>query len=1169
MVKKIDSVLEYFNGDELAAASWTSKYALDGEVTPEDTLKRVAKEFARIEQRNKGYYPEKRFSVNLCDYSDYYKERKELNEGRIYELFKGFKYIVPGGSVLYGCGNPMPISLSNCFVLGAPDDSYSSIMNIRNQLVQIEKRRGGVGIDLSKLRPRGAAVNNSAGTSTGAASFMQGFSDLNNEVAQQGRRGALMLTLSISHPDIEEFIEKKQDLTKVTGANISVKVTDEFMTAVEDDSDYYLRWPCNITDLSEIKKYGDRLEYNQIAYFEDSSHNKIYFKKIKAKNLWNKLIHCAWNTAEPGIIFEDTMHNNAPDGVYDKFKMISTNPCQPAWATVLTKDGIRTFSEVNVGDTIWSSEGWTKIINKQSSGIKRVKEYRTTAGSFYGTENHKLVSFGNKIEAKDARSIDILQGPINISNLYPEYIMDGLVIGDGSTHKCSNNLVYLNIGQNDKDYFESPINKLIIKHRPALKEYAYEVETSITHDELPHTYIRVIPDRFFKGNYDIVCSFLCGLYSANGSVVGNRVTLKTSSSRLRDQVIIMLSSVGIRSYYTVNKPHKVSFSNGDYECKESYDINISSDRDIFYKNIGFIQKYKMSKLEKSLQTQLNKEVKNHKIVEVTTISEEEVFNITVDNDSHTYWTGGLNVSNCGEIGMGAMDSCRLMHINLTSFIDNPFTENAILNHEKLYEVAYESIRLADDLVDLELEAVDKIIDLVKDSKDDVEYKLWSEIRDIGRRGRRCGVGIMGLADMFAMMGIRYGSDESLKFADNVMSIIFKAQLNSTIDLALERGPFLSYDGEIEENARKTNEWYKMVCDFFPEENERMKQVGRRNISFSTIAPTGTVSMMAQCSSGIEPVFMSFYERKKKCTNDNDRVDYVDKVGEKFTIFLVVHPYLKKWATIKYGDVVNDWKLEDWTKAYTESPYYESIASDIPYDKRVELQSVCQTYITHSISSTINLPKDTNEEVISNIYKKAWLLKNKGQTVYRDQCREGVLTSVGDTNKANTILDKDAPKRPKSLDADFYSVKVKAEQFIILVGLLEGKPYEVFAFKPSIAFNIPNHKGKIIKVKKMHYTFVSDKIQIDNLQLANDNIEERAATLYTSMLLRHGVPIKHIIKIAKKVNENIISFSSAMCRTLSKYLDKEDTSETCPNCGGRLVREGGCIHCLDCEYSKCL
>lgn len=833
------SVLEYFKGDELAASTWQNKYAAKGEVTPNDTHRRLAKEFARIENKYETN------TVDLLKLSKYGFERKPLNEDSIFELFKDFKYIIPGGSVLAGCGTGDLVSLSNCFVIDSPKDSYAEIMKTRNQQIQLMKRRGGVGYDLSKLRPRGASVNNAAKTSTGAASFMDVCSDITNEVAQNGRRGALMLSMSINHPDIEEFITKKQDLTKVTGANISVKVTDEFMKAVVEDSDYILRFPIN-SDISNVST--NYIEYNNLVYLNDS---KCYIKKIKAKELWDKLMHCAWNTAEPGIMFEDAMHNSS-DGVYPEFKMVSTNPC-------------------------------------------------------------------------------------------------------------------------------------------------------------------------------------------------------------------------------------------------------------------------------------------------------------------------------GEIPMGPYDSCRLIHLNLTSFIDNPFTKNACINKNKLYKISYEAMRLADDLVDLEIEAVDKIINVVKDEEDYVEFNLWSRIKETAIQGRRAGLGFTGMADAVAMLNTKYDSEQGLEYIEELMHTIFKGQLDSQIDMAIERGSFKAWDSDKEFSGLSgNNAWYKWLFDNFKDETKRMLICGRRNISWSTVAPTGTVSIMAGCSSGIEPIFMPFYERKRKCMSESDRVDYVDKVGEKYTLFIVVHPTLKRYATgyLNYSDEeLNKWTIRDWEVTFRESPWFNSTANDIDWKQRVKLQGIIQKYITHSISSTVNLSNSTTEEEIANIYIEAWLAGNKGQTIYRDGSREGVLNKV---DKPKVIDNREAPKRPKELEADYHQIKVKGEQFIVLIGLLDDKPYEIFTFRPLRPVDIPQHKGKIIKNKKMYYSFDSEYIQLSDLQLANTAIEEKAATLYSSMLLRHGVSIEYIVKTAKKVNDNITSFSSAMCRILSKYIKpSEIKGESCPDCGGKLVRDGGCVHCIDCGYSKCL
>ena len=856
--------LEYFKGDELAASTWRNKYAAEGEQTPDDTHKRLAKEFARVESN---YNWKSNIDRAFSNLSNYGYVRPQLDEEAIYQLFKDFKYIIPGGSVMSGCGTGALVSLSNCFVIGSPKDSYAEIMKTRSQQAQLMKRRGGVGYDLSQLRPRGAKVNNAAKSSTGAASFMDVCSDITNEVAQNGRRGALMLSMSINHPDIEEFITKKQDLTKVTGANISVKVTDEFMQAVENDKDYILRFPVDESDLSykETDEFGNTvcIQYDEL-FDGKREYNKLYsigkgrfIKLIKARELWNTLMHCAWNTAEPGIMFEGAMHNYSPDGVYPDFKMVGTNPC-------------------------------------------------------------------------------------------------------------------------------------------------------------------------------------------------------------------------------------------------------------------------------------------------------------------------------GEIPMGPFDSCRLIHINLSSYIVDPFTDKAHIDEELLYMHSYEAMRLADDLVDLEIEAVDKIIDTVKNDTDDTEFKLWSKIKETAIQGRRAGLGFTGLADAIAMLGLKYDSDEGINQVEQLMKVMFKGQLDSTIDMAIERGAFPVWDvrkefhAGWEDGGSGQNDWFTVLCKDYNREARRMFQYGRRNISWSTVAPTGTVSIMAGTSSGIEPVFMPFYQRKRKCMSESDRVDYVDKVGEKYTLFTVVHPNLKKWAieTLNYSESeVNEWSLGVWKEIWKESPYYGSTAPEIDWRQRVKLQGVVQKYITHSISSTVNLAKETTEEEIADIYIEAWKQGLKGITIYRDGCREGVLTQV---EKPKTIEGRQAPKRPKVLEADYYQVKVKKEQFIVLVGLLEGKPYEVFAFRPLNPVNIPAHKGTITKVSKMHYSFDSEHINISNLELANTNIEENAATLYSSMLLRHGVDINYIIKTARKVNDNISSFSSAMCRILAKYIPNgEVKGEVCPDCGGTLVREGGCIHCKDCGYSKCL
>ena len=844
-----EELLNYFNGDELAASTWLNKYAKRDEhgntveQTPADMHRRMAKEFARIEKQ----YDDNALPFDQEKFSKHYHKRKPLTEKRIFELFDKFKYVIPAGSVMAGLGADKPVSLSNCFVLPSPEDSYSSIMMTRLNQAELMKRRGGVGYDLSNLRPRGAAVNNAAVTSTGAASFMDVCSDVTNEVAQQGRRGALMISMNANHPDVEEFIEKKQDLTKVTGANVSVQVTDEFMKAVEEDKDYLLRWPIDAFNDPYNVMPQDYEEYNKLYSIKTNNH-KGYVKKVKAKEIWNKIIHCTWNTAEPGVIFKDRMVNFSPDGCYTKYRGVSTNPC-------------------------------------------------------------------------------------------------------------------------------------------------------------------------------------------------------------------------------------------------------------------------------------------------------------------------------GEIFMSGNESCRLIAINMLSFIDKPFTKDAKLNVSRVYDVTYDAMRLGDDLVDLENEAVRRILDVVKDDKYAVD--VWTGILEKGENGRRCGLEFTALSDMCAAMGYKFCTKEANEFVEKVCRLMMSAVLDCQTDMALERGTFPDYDNNVE----NSNEWYKFISEEYPERYRMLNEIGRRNISFTTAGPTGTISMLTQTSSGIEPVFMPYYVRRRKCVTADDRVDYTDKLGINFTEFVVVHPQLKKWAETNMPELLSKFDElteKEWEEIYKQSPWYESCAQDIDWGRRVEVQGIVQKYlITHSISSTVNLPNNVSEQEVSNIYMEAWRNGLKGITVYRDGSREGIMIKKEQKKEDDKFESYvSAPKRPKTLHADFYSTKVKGEVFYVMVGLYKNKPYEIFVYKSDDNKQISNHTGTITKVKKSVYKYESDQIVIGNIS-QKLSTEELATALYSSMLMRTGANLKYIIKTAQKVDDNIASFTSAMVRILRKYL-KEETleGEKCPECGGKLIRENGCIHCIDCGWSRC-
>lgn len=527
--------------------------------------------------------------------------------------------------------------------------------------------------------------------------------------------------------------------------------------------------------------------------------------------------------------------------------------------------------------------------------------------------------------------------------------------------------------------------------------------------------------------------------------------------------------------------------------------------------------------------------------------------------------------------MQPYDSCRLLHLNLTSFVVHPYTKDAFLDIETLKEVARYAIRLGDDLVDLEVEAIDKIMAHIQEStlEENIrELKLWSKIKQSALDGRRCGVGFTGLADTLAMLGSGYTKDGAI-IVETIMKSIFEAELTEEISLAKERGAFRGYSAALEDPTKGFgNDWFTMVSEKFPDLYKEMLQHGRRNVSFSTVAPTGTVSILAQTSSGIEPVFAIYYTRRKKCT-EGETPDFVDQNGEKFKEFKIFHIPFLSWAKVELGvDSIFETleEISSMTKVELEefiklSPWYQNTAPEIDWKTRIKIQSIVQLYTTHSISSTLNLPSSTTEKDIDYIYKTAYKYGLKGVTVYRDGSRSGVL--VTDSTSNTTFSQHDAPKRPKTLNAELHVVKVKKIKYAVIVGLMENKPYEVFAFELGEGNFLPQ-KGKVTKIKRGFYNFIGDEdLVIEGIHLASDKVEERASSIYISMLLRHGAPIEYVIETMKKVSENIASFTSAVCRVLMKYCHKEISSEVCPECGGQLLREAGCKKCNNCGYSLCL
>ena len=835
----LEYAVAYFNGDELAGTTWMNKYAMKDyegnfvEKNPDDMHKRMAKEFGRIEADYKLKY---NLNGSAKFLSKYGQEREDLTEAKVYSLFKEFGYIIPQGSVMSSLGNHYKLaSLSNCIVVPELHDSYGGVFYTDQQLAQLFKRRCGVGVDISNLRPAGSSVSNAAGSTSGAVSFMNRFSHNTREVAQNGRRGALMLSMDIAHPDVEDFITIKQDLQKVTGANISIRLSDEFMHAVEANAEYTHKWPIE-------------------------SDNPKFTKTVNAKELWNTIIQCAHNTAEPGLIFLDRQHWYSTSSVYPGYKNTSTNPCS-------------------------------------------------------------------------------------------------------------------------------------------------------------------------------------------------------------------------------------------------------------------------------------------------------------------------------EIAMQGGDSCRLIALNLYNFVDNPFTKDASFRMEDFYKATYEGQRLMDDLVDLETEAIGRILNKV-DADDEpenikmVEKETWELLLKTGKEGTRTGLGFTALADMVAALGMAIDSDEAIAMVESIMKEKCRAEFDSSIDMSLSRGSFVGFDSKIE----KTSEFVQMLEKELPDVYERMMKFGRRNISISTVAPTGTLSMLAQTSSGIEPVFMTHYKRRRKL-NEQDRdakVDFIDDSGDKWQEFNVYHHNLKTWMEVTGETDIS------------KSPYAGSTAPEINWNKRVEMQAAVQKYVTHSISSTINLPNDVSLDEVSNIYLESWKQGTKGITVYRDGSRAGVLVSADEKKDAvlenSEFRETKAPSRPKRLDAKVVRFQNKKEKWIAVVGLLNGRPYEIFTGKTEDVFNMPAavEYGWIIKNKRedgsSQYDFQYEdkegyKVTMGGLSRSFDKEFWNYAKLISGVL-RHGMPLHYVVDLIGKMNlydENINTWKSGVVRALKTFIANGTTvsDHTCGECGDEgLVYEEGCLKCVSCGYSKC-
>ena len=853
-----EASLRYFGGDELAARVWVNKYAMKDsfgniyEKSPEDMHWRIANEVARMEQ----------------------KYKNPISAQEIFDLLDHFRYIIPAGSPMTGIGNNYQIaSLSNCFVIGLDGDadSYGAILRIDEEQVQLMKRRGGVGHDLSHVRPKGSPVNNSALTSTGLVPFMERYSNSTREVAQDGRRGALMLSVSIKHPDAEAFVDAKMEEGKVTGANVSVKITDSFMEAAVNDRPFVQQFPIN-------------------------AEQPTYSKEISAKKLWEKIVHNAWKSAEPGVLFWDTIiRESLPDCYADLgFRTVSTNPC-------------------------------------------------------------------------------------------------------------------------------------------------------------------------------------------------------------------------------------------------------------------------------------------------------------------------------GEIPLCPYDSCRLLSINLYSYVKNPFTEEATFDFDLFRKHALLAQRLMDDIVDLEMEKIDRIMEKIKsDPQNDevkhAEYHLWEKIKEKSGKGRRTGVGITAEGDMIAAMGLRYGTEEATKFAVEVHKTLALSAYRSSATMAQERGAFSIFEAERERN----NPFVLRIKEADPQLYSDMMKHGRRNIACLTIAPTGTTSLMTQTTSGIEPVFLPVYTRRRK-VNPNDtevHVDYVDEVGDSFEEYIVYHKKFLEWMKINGLDTTKKYTQAEINDLVKRSPYYKATANDVDWLMKVRMQGAIQKWVDHSISVTVNLPNNVDEALVNKLYVEAWRSGCKGCTIYRDGSRSGVMISVSkkDKKKKNdngreTSQDSDlnsseekhehvctppqvVEERPQVLDCDVVRFQNNKEKWVAFVGLLDGYPYEIFTGlqddDEGIVLPKSVTKGKIIKQTNADGTHRYD-FQFENKRGYKTTVEglsEKFNPEYwnyaklISGVLRYRMPIDHVIHLVGSLqlkDESINTWKNGVERALKKYVTDGTTvsGQTCPICGQEtLVYQEGCLICTNCGASRC-
>lgn len=995
-------------------------------------------------------------------------------------------------------------------------------------------------------------------------------------VHNSGRRGALMLTLSVHHPEVETFINIKRDLTKVTGANISVRLSDEFMNAVLLDEEYEQKWPVN-------------------------SENPVVSRKVKAREIWNQIIDSAWTSAEPGLLYWDTILRNGPANIYEDFRSTSTNPSLRKGTMILTDKGPVSIEKLEDQDFYVYNlrNSYSKATCRLSGKNKQLFEVKLSTGfSYFATKEHKwATNSGQKttIELKSGDKLPILKKK-NIFNGHLGDSDDGFLIGwflgDGwKTLRSDTGNVQYGFIVSEKDFENGIADKLlnILKNKVQFTgEWCkrnrggknwYEINTvNKKIDDFMNTFynpcknIGLDKKLLEEGSEDFINGLINGYFSSDGSIDNkrNKITFVSKKQKLLSDISEILGFYGIRTSLKKTFTKKHSFPNKKtynriYERNDLYISDIESIkhfRDVF--DISSI--YKKEKLYNLKESKV-KILKNYVSVKevIQTDIYEDVWDITVYDEDNCFSLSHCITHNCSELDLCPDDSCRLALLNLFSYVINPFTENAYFDFNLFHEHSRVAQRLMDDLIDIEIESIDRILDKIqKDPEPDsikaVEIDLWKRIKKKAFNGRRTGLGITGLGDCLAALGVTYGSPESIDITEQIYKSLGQSAHEESINLAKERGAFPAFNYELEKDHEYLN---RLIKDKLKND---WKQYGRRNISLTTTAPVGSMSILTKTTSGIEPVFMLSYKRRKKITSDSEKVDFVDQVGDRWQEFDVYHHAYKKWMDLNPD------------KIFTESPYYKATAMDIDWVQSVKIQAAAQRWVDHSISKTCNLPNNATKELVSEVYLTAWKHGCKGFTVYRDGCRTGVLVSKEQIeDNMQKFAQNDAFKRPEDVSCTINHVNVKGEKWVVIIGEVDGSPYEIFGGKAEKIQFPSKYKSGVLKKNKSKsnskYSLIiqdeDEQFVINDIVQTFDNVEYALHTRLLSLALRHGTPVKYVCEqLLKDENSSIFDFSKVIARVLKKYIKDGESSQKCEKCSGKLSFEEGCLTCKSCGYSKC-